>query len=89
MTEEECRDLIERAHQIETLTRYPEWEVFRDYLLARRQVDNRDILSGLDDHDRYLKLAGRVAGIDMALGVVDTTAEMALRARQMLAEATE
>ena len=66
MTEDEKRELIERAHQLNELTRHPGWEILgsmyfgKDGFLTHAK---RRVISGSPSWDEYQKDVGFIRGI--------------------------
>ena len=45
----------------------PEWDTLVDVLNEERSKLLKQVLSGVPDHDQYLRLTGEIRGIDLAL----------------------
>lgn len=71
MDDEKRRELQEHAHRLRELQQHPGWALLVMY--ARKRVDpfQRDIIGGIDDHGRYMRLAGWCAGALEVLEIPD------------------
>ncbi len=67
MTEDEYRDLIERAHHVQELQRHPGWEVWQQHLARRVDAKKREMLGGFDSLEAYRYCAGWIEGCEAAL----------------------
>lgn len=84
MTEEEKRELQERAHLVEELTKHPGWEVLTDLVLfgpGGSATHQRQLVKGVKDWDDYQVAVGIIRGIHHVTEAPD-------RLRRMVAEAT-
>lgn len=74
LSEDDFRDLIERAHQIRELTRHPGWEYFTDWLAYRVRSAQGKLLGGdISDINDYKLQAGIMRGVQLALHAADDT----------------
>jgi hypothetical protein len=93
VTREQARELTERAHQLDELTKHPGWAVLVDWTrhgpagAANRQ---RGLLAGnaksLED---YQYEVGWLAGAEHVLDAPQRVRDMALAAEQAIREASE
>lgn len=67
MTDEEYRDLIERAHNIRELQLTPGWETWNNHLHRRLEAKRREMLAGKDTLEAYRYTAGWIEGCAYAL----------------------
>jgi len=86
VTEDELRDLQERALQIRELVRQPGWAILTDYVVAQIDAKNRRILAGRLHPDDYRVEAGWVQGATFVLGASDQLDRQVEQARRRLAE---
>ena len=85
MTEEEARERIEVAFQLEQLTQHPGWPVLRDFVQSRAVAKQNRLLTGSITHiEEYKKEAGWLAGANDVLQAPETAEKMALEARRMV-----
>jgi hypothetical protein len=85
---DELRDLIERNHQVQELTRHPGWPLFCDYLRAQLEAKQRYLILGnAKDIEDYRKIASWVAGVTDALNAPQMLSEQVERARRAEDEA--
>lgn len=83
MTEEEKRELQERAHLVEELTKHPGWEVLVDlahFGPGGSATHQRQVISGVKDWDDYQVAVGIIRGIHHVTEAPD-------RLKRMVAEA--
>ena len=85
MTEDELRELIERAHQIRELTKTPEWELLRDYIATVVSKKNRALLNGnAKTIEEYRGEAGWIQGAMFVLEAADQLDLQVERAREQI-----
>jgi len=66
--EADLRALIERAHQIESMTQHPGWSYYRDYLIHLTTGTQRYVLDGrCKNLDEYRDKTGFIKGIQEAI----------------------
>lgn len=72
LEEHELRELIERAHQIELLTKHKGWGFLQDYLVALTTTHQRKILSGgCRNIEEYRVETGFVRGLQASLDAAE------------------
>lgn len=82
MTEEELRDLIERAHQAREQAPGPMYRDAVEFFIAKKQ---REVLGGsITDLERYKQATGWIQGALFALNVVDELDQQVNTARELL-----
>lgn len=65
-SEDERRDLLDRAQQINELVATPGWALLVDFVNATRIKKQQAIIAGLD-HDQYIKEVEWLKGADYVL----------------------
>ena len=84
MTEDEKRELIERAHQLNELTRHPGWEILSDLVYfgpGGSSTHQRKIVTGSANWDEYQRDVGFIRGIHHVIEAPDRLETMVRNAQ--------
>jgi hypothetical protein len=82
LTEDELRDLVERTHQVRTLTESSEWPYFEDRVKVIARSFSDRILAGHMDEAEYKFSCGVLEGVRLVLGIPERIADEAKRAQE-------
>lgn len=67
MTDDEFRDLIEKAHQLQELQHHEGWAIWNNHVHRRIDAKKREMLAGKDTLEAYRYTAGMIEGMQYAL----------------------
>jgi hypothetical protein len=87
VTDDELRDLIERAYEITEMQQETGWVYLRDYVTAQIQAKNRHLLNGhAKTIEEYRAEAGWIQGAMFVLEAAQQLNEQVERARILVEE---
>lgn len=87
MTDDDYRDLIERAHQVRELQHQPGWGVWGQHVARRVDAKKREMLAGKDSLEAYRYTAGWIEGAQYALDAIGELERQQKREAERRAEA--
>lgn len=81
-SEDELRDLLDAAQQLDDLTAHPGWQRLEAHIHAKIDATLRELEGGVADWNAYVNRVGWIAGARHLVGIPAEIAAKAARARQ-------